>query len=48
MVLRAAADFILEREARQVGKRIVGDKSPSSLLDGQAVRLMREFIPMPG
>jgi len=45
VVLRAAADFILEREARRVGKIIVGDKSPSSLLDGEAVRLMHQVYP---
>jgi hypothetical protein len=45
VVLRAAADFILEREARQVGKRIVGDKSPNSLMDGEAVRLMHKVFP---
>jgi hypothetical protein len=45
LVLRVAADFIMEREARKEGKRIVGDKSPSSLLDGQAVRLMYKVYP---
>lgn len=45
VVLRAAADFILEREARREGKRIVGDKSPNSLLDGEAVRLMHKVYP---
>src|SRR3972149_4457169 len=30
LVLRAAADFIMERGAANEGKRIVGDKSPSS------------------
>ena len=45
LVLRAAADFIMEREARQLGKRIVGDKSPNSLLDGEAVRLMQAVYP---
>jgi len=45
LVLRATADFILEREARQEGKRIVGDKSPSSLLDGESVRLMHKVYP---
>jgi hypothetical protein len=45
VVLRAVADFILERDARKAGKRIVGDKSPSSLLDGQAVRLMHKVYP---
>ncbi|MDQ2691931.1 MAG: sulfotransferase, partial [Chloroflexota bacterium] len=38
LVLRAAADFIMEREAAKEGKRIVGDKSPSSTIHGQAVR----------
>lgn len=45
LVLRAAADFIMEREARRLGKTIVGDKSPSSLLDGEAVRLMHKVYP---
>jgi hypothetical protein len=45
LVLRAAADIILEREARQLGKRIVGDKSPNSLMDGDAVRLMQAVYP---
>jgi len=45
IVIRAAADIILEREARREGKRIVGDKSPSSLLDGEAVRLMHKVYP---
>jgi LPS sulfotransferase NodH len=38
LVLRAAADFIMERDAAREGKRIVGDKSPSSTIHGQAVR----------
>jgi hypothetical protein len=45
VVLRAVADYILERDARLEGKRIVGDKSPSSLLDGQSVRLMHKVYP---
>jgi hypothetical protein len=45
VVLRAAADFILEREARREGKSIVGDKSPNSLLDGEAVRLTHAVYP---
>src|ERR1051325_3702452 len=32
LVLRAAADFIMERDAVKEGKRIVGDKSPSSTI----------------
>jgi len=45
LVLRAAADFLLERDAAREGKRIVGDKSPSSLIHGQAVRDMAAVYP---
>lgn len=45
VVLRAVSDFILERESRRLGKRIVGDKSPNSLLDGEAVRLLYKVYP---
>src|SRR5512147_2331358 len=45
LVLRAAADFILEREAAKTGKRIVGDKSPSSTIHGQAVRDLHALYP---
>jgi hypothetical protein len=45
LVLRAAADFILERDAAKQGKRIVGDKSPSSTIHGQAVRDMHTVYP---
>lgn len=45
VVLRAVADFILERDARPAGKTVTGDKSPSSLLDGEAVRLMHKVYP---
>lgn len=38
LVLRAAADLIMERDAARAGKMIVGDKSPSSTIHGQAVR----------
>lgn len=38
LVLRAAADFIMERDAARAGKSIVGDKSPSSTIHGQVVR----------
>jgi hypothetical protein len=38
LILRAAADVIMERDAAKAGKRIVGDKSPSSTIHGQAVR----------
>lgn len=45
LVLRAAADFILERDAAKTGKRIVGDKSPSSTIHGQAVRDLHAVYP---
>lgn len=45
LVLRAAADFIMEREAAKEGKRIVGDKSPSSTIHGQAVRDLHAVYP---
>ena len=45
LVLRAAADLIMEREAAKEGKRIVGDKSPSSTIHGQAVRDMHAVYP---
>ena len=45
VVLRAAADFILERDAHAAGKRIVGDKSPSSVFHGTAVRNMAAVYP---
>lgn len=41
LVMRAAADFIMERDAIRDGRasaRIVGDKSPSSTIHGQVVR----------
>lgn len=45
LVLRAAADFIMERDAARSGKRIVGDKSPSSTIHGQAVRDLKSIYP---
>ena len=47
LVLRAAADFIMERDAKRFGaeKRIVGDKSPNSLNDGESIRLMHAVYP---
>ena len=45
LVLRASADFIMERDAARMGKMIVGDKSPSSMIHGQAVRDMHAVYP---
>lgn len=45
LVLRAAADFIMERDAAREGKRIVGDKSPSSVIHGEVVRDMHTLYP---
>jgi hypothetical protein len=45
LVLRAAADFMMEREAAHLGKMIVGDKSPSSTIHGQAVRDLYAVYP---
>ena len=45
LVLRAAADFIMERDAAREGKMIVGDKSPSSTIHGQSVRDMHAVYP---
>ena len=45
LVLRAVADFIMERDAAKAGKHIVGDKSPSSTIHGQAVRDLHAVYP---
>lgn len=45
VVMRAAADFILERDARREKKTIVGDKSPNNLMNGKAVQLMHDVYP---
>ena len=45
LVLRAAADFIMERDAAKERKSIVGDKSPSSTIHGQAVRDLHAVYP---
>jgi hypothetical protein len=45
LVLRAAADIIMEHDAAREGKRIVGDKSPSSVIHGQAVRDLHAVYP---
>jgi hypothetical protein len=45
IVLRAVVDFIMEREARPLGVKVVGDKSPNSLMNGDAVKLLHKFYP---
>jgi hypothetical protein len=45
VVLRTVSDFILERDARREGANIVGDKSPNSLLNGQAVHKLFNIYP---
>lgn len=45
VILRVVVDFILEREAVREGKSIVGDKSPSSLLHGEAVERLAAVYP---
>lgn len=45
LVLRAAADIIMERDAAREGKQIVGDKSPSSTIHGQVVRDLHAVYP---
>jgi len=44
-ILRAAADFIMEREALDLGKNIVGDKSPNNYMPGQSVQLLHNIYP---
>ena len=47
LVMRAAADYIMESDAKRAGaeKHIVGDKSPNSLNDGESVKLMHAVYP---
>ena len=49
LVLRSASDFIMERDAHRAGKGdtdcIVGDKSPNSLLNGEAVHKLIKIYP---
>lgn len=45
LVLRAAADFIMERDAAREGKAIVGEKSPSSTIHAQVMREAHGLYP---
>ena len=45
VVMRSAIEFIMEREARELGAKVIGDKSPNNLLNGEAVRLLHKIYP---
>jgi hypothetical protein len=45
LIPRVVGDFIMEREAQQEQKSIVGDKSPNSLENGQAVQRLQAWYP---
>ncbi len=45
VMLRAAVEFVMEREARPLGAQVVGDKSPNALLNGESVRRMHKIFP---
>ncbi len=45
VMLRAAVEYVMEREARQEGAHIIGDKSPNALLNGESVRKMHKIFP---
>lgn len=45
LVMRASSDFILESEARRLGKSVVGDKSPNNQLKGKSVSLLHGIYP---
>ena len=45
VVLRAVSDFIMERDARRENAKVVGDKSPNSILNGKAVDLLHKVYP---
>jgi LPS sulfotransferase NodH len=45
LVMRVSSDFILEREARCLGKSVVGDKSPNNQLKGKSVSLLHGIYP---
>ncbi|HVN15664.1 MAG TPA: sulfotransferase, partial [Anaerolineales bacterium] len=45
LIMRAAADFVMERDARFYKKHIVGDKSPTTITSGQAIRDAHKIYP---
>jgi glycosyltransferase involved in cell wall biosynthesis/LPS sulfotransferase NodH len=45
VVMRIVADYLMEREARKLGKSIVGDKSPNNIFDGKSVHKLYSIYP---
>jgi hypothetical protein len=45
LAVRAVGDLMLEREADRLGKWVVGDKSPNTKVNGEAVRKMHRIYP---
>ena len=45
VILRAVSDYVMEREARPLGVKVVGDKSPNSILDREAGKLTHKVYP---
>lgn len=45
VALRAMADFIMERDGRKAGAKVVGDKSPNVLTNGDAVKETHRIYP---
>lgn len=45
LILRALIDFLMEKNAIKLGKKIVGDKSPNTYANDQAIRYMNAVYP---
>lgn len=45
VLIRTCSDFLLEREARRMGKHIVGDKSPNTYLGGKCIENIHQIYP---
>jgi|GEM_PF-157968 len=45
VIMRIVADYLMEREARKLGKSIVGDKSPNNIFDGKSVHKLYSIYP---
>lgn len=44
-IMRSVCDYILEKEARKVGKTVVGDKSNNNTVNGEAIRRLHIIYP---